>query len=258
MSIEENELENSGLAEEREPKNYSQKPQETPEQTVSKVPDEEQTEIIESEEVKEITPFIEHTENEEWAIPDEGNTPGASYTDEFEHETGDEQGLSATEQVGAAAGRSTSNFIWRNVKNGMPEVGAFASSIDDVIVDESKIAPELKLSLIEQINNYNKDNKQKFVVPEYIEQNIEEPLRLVLEKRGLEQEMPPELELAVGVGFLGLWFYMTQKDIKKTNRIYLFQMTNTIKAHEEKMEQLLKSQAETTSVKEVKIETQKK
>jgi len=165
----------------------------------------------------------------------------------------------AMKQIVDEGKRSTSDFVWRNIKNGIPEAGGFFTEISTDRVDESIVLdPDSKLRLKENIGELNQQNKSAYEVPQWIEDNIQGPLKDVFVKRGWETSIPPEVELIVGLGILIFWFYNTTRKINKTNKLYIERLDQQLTAIEEKMlSEINKNRQPVTEKKETTKETNK-
>jgi len=167
----------------------------------------------------------EYTEEEEEHEDPKSNSSSITEPGDFDTDDGSP---TAAEQIGSRTGTSTSEFIWRNVENGTPIIGGFFTQVKDNFIFDATIPEQDKLDLINQVQEYNKESKAKFIVPQWHKDNIKPALKVWMEERGWENVIPPWVELAVGVLFFGGWIYMTIQEVNKSRHIYESKLQTTV------------------------------
>jgi len=144
--------------------------------------------------------------------------------------------MSAQDTVKAKIGSTTSDFIWRNFKNGFPEViGNYVVKVDESIADNPFIEKQLSIALKEEIQKRNTENKAKLQIPQWHEDNILPVLEQFCVEKGIQTSIPVGLQLAIGVIFLvALFAIPTIMEIKKANTTYLARLDQLFEQYKPK------------------------
>jgi len=144
--------------------------------------------------------------------------------------------LSAQDTVKAKIGSTTSDFIWRNFKNGFPEViGNYVVKVDESIADTTFLPKDLTVAVKEEIAKRNAENKAKLEIPQWHEDNILPVLEQFCIEKGIQTSIPVGLQLAIGVIFLiGLFAIPTIMEIKKANNTYISRLEALFEQHKPK------------------------
>lgn len=157
--------------------------------------------------------------------------------------------MSATENVASQIGSTTSDFIWRNFKQGFPEImGNYVVNISETVAEQPLIPGDLSNQIKEEINERNTTNKQKLEIPQWHEDNIKPALEAFCVEKGIQQEIPVWVQLLIGVGFMvALFCIPTIMEIKKSNKAYINRLDNLF---EQYTKQAKKDKEETKNEKE--------
>lgn len=131
--------------------------------------------------------------------------------------------MSATENVATQLGSTTSDFIWRNFKQGFPEImGSYVVNISDSVADDPLVPSNLSNQIKEEIGLRNAENRNKLEIPQWHEDNIKPALESFCIEKGIQTSIPTWVQLLIGVGFLVTLFVIpTVMEIKKSNKAYL-------------------------------------
>jgi hypothetical protein len=120
-------------------------------------------------------------------------------------------------------GVTTSELIWNNFEHGLPELmGTYVVKISDAVVEDPIIDEATQLALKEDIAKRNKENKDRFIIPEWYKDQIKKPLQALCVEKGIETSIPVGVQLAIGVVImLALFLIPTILEVKKSNELYL-------------------------------------
>ena len=131
--------------------------------------------------------------------------------------------LTASQNLTGQMGVTTSELIWNNVEHGLPELmGTYVVKISDSVVEDPIIDEATQLALKEDIAKRNKENKERFIIPEWYKDQIKKPLQALCIEKGIETSIPVGVQLMIGVVILlALFLVPTILEVKKSNELYL-------------------------------------
>ncbi|MEY5048914.1 MAG: hypothetical protein RLZZ175_2273 [Bacteroidota bacterium] len=131
--------------------------------------------------------------------------------------------LTASQNLTGQMGVTTSELIWNNFEHGLPELmGTYVVKISDSVVEDPIIDEATQLALKEDIAKRNKENKDRFIIPEWYKDQIKKPLQALCVEKGIETSIPVGVQLAIGVVImLALFLIPTILEVKKSNELYL-------------------------------------
>jgi len=140
--------------------------------------------------------------------------------------------LTATQNVTAQMGVTTSELIWNNFEHGLPELmGTYVVKISDSVVEDPIIDDATQLALKEDIAKRNKENKERFIIPEWYKDQIKKPLQALCIEKGIETSIPVGVQLCIGVVvLLALFLIPTILEVKKSNELYLKRLDSHFEA----------------------------
>ena len=147
--------------------------------------------------------------------------------------------LTATQNVTAQMGVTTSELIWNNFEHGLPELmGSYVVKISDAVVEDPIIDEATQLALKEDIAKRNQENKERFIIPAWYKDQIKKPLQALCIEKGIETSIPVGVQLCIGVVvLLALFLIPTILEVKKSNELYL----KRLDAHFEALRKEVKS-----------------
>ncbi|MEY5049152.1 MAG: hypothetical protein RLZZ175_2511 [Bacteroidota bacterium] len=131
--------------------------------------------------------------------------------------------LTASQNLTGQMGVTTSELLWNNFEHGLPELmGTYVVKISDSVVEDPIIDEATQLALKEDIAKRNKENKDRFIIPEWYKDQIKKPLQALCVEKGIETSIPVGVQLAIGVVImLALFLIPTILEVKKSNDLYL-------------------------------------
>jgi hypothetical protein len=129
-------------------------------------------------------------------------------------------------------GVTTSELIWNNFEHGLPELmGTYVVKISDAVVEDPIIDEATQLALKEDIAKRNKENKERFIIPEWYKDQIKKPLQALCIEKGIETSIPVGVQLCIGVVvLLALFLIPTILEVKKSNELYLKRLDSHFEA----------------------------
>lgn len=140
--------------------------------------------------------------------------------------------LTASQNLTGQMGVTTSELLWNNFEHGLPELmGTYVVKISDVVVEDPIIDNATQLALKEDIAKRNKENKERFIIPEWYKDQIKKPLQALCIEKGIETSIPVGVQLCIGVVvLLALFLIPTILEVKKSNELYLKRLDSHFEA----------------------------
>jgi hypothetical protein len=140
--------------------------------------------------------------------------------------------LTASQNLTGQIGVTTSELIWNNFEHGLPELmGTYVVKISDSVVEDPIIDDATQLALKEDIAKRNKENKERFIIPEWYKDQIKKPLQALCIEKGIETSIPVGVQLCIGVVvLLALFLIPTILEVKKSNELYLKRLDSHFEA----------------------------
>ena len=140
--------------------------------------------------------------------------------------------LTASQNLTGQMGVTTSELIWNNFEHGLPELmGTYVVKISDAVVEDPIIDDATQLALKEDIAKRNKENKERFIIPEWYKDQIKKPLQALCIEKGIETSIPVGVQLCIGiVVLLALFLIPTILEVKKSNELYLKRLDSHFEA----------------------------
>jgi hypothetical protein len=142
---------------------------------------------------------------------------------------------SASDQLLGHAGRTTSDFLWDNFENGIPELSYLFVRITDEKIKETAAPDQLKDNLLEKIAQVNKEARKQLEISEWHKKNIKPALRDFCIEKGIEQSIPAWAQLLFALSMFALVYGMMVMELKKSNKQLEKKMVDSLQAETDRI-----------------------